>query len=164
MRCRFGNSMIAKKGAARTMLRLIREGQAVGILVDQRAKPHEGELLPFFGRPARTSTLVARMSLKTGAPVVPVFSWRLDDGRWLVSYRPPVEPDSVGSETIPDATLALTQKYLDLTEEAIRQTPERWLWMHDRWRIEEAQPPAGKENAAPSQGRPVAEAETRTSS
>lgn len=135
MRCRFGNQMIAKKGAARAMLRRLREGGVVGILIDQRAKVNEGELLPFFGRPARTSTLVARMSRKTGAAVVPVFSWRLDDGRWLVRYGEPVEPESVAGECEEQAVMSLTQRYLDLTEAVIREQPERWLWMHDRWRV-----------------------------
>ncbi|MEM6701456.1 MAG: lysophospholipid acyltransferase family protein [Acidobacteriota bacterium] len=157
MRCRFGNQMIAKKGAARAMLRRLREGGTVGILIDQRAKLREGELLPFFGQPARTSTLVARMSRKTGAAVVPVFSWRLDDGRWLVRYGEPVEPfevephrgdaDCVDPEGVAmercdaapceeAAVMALTQRYLDVTEAVIREQPQRWLWMHDRWRIE----------------------------
>lgn len=133
IRCRFGNSMISKKGAARVMLRVLRQGGSVGILIDQRAKRNEGELLPFFGHPARTSTLVARMSMKTGAAVVPIFSRRLPDGRWLVKYQPGIEPSSVTQAAGHEHALALTQRYLDTTEAEIRAHPEQWLWMHDRW-------------------------------
>ncbi len=141
IRCRFGNTMITKKGAARVMLRILRDGGAVGILIDQRAKPNEGELFPFFGHPARTSTLVARMSMKTGAAVVPIFSWRRDDGRWQICYREGIEPDSVSADCQQLQCQLLTKRYLEITEQEIRKRPHHWMWMHDRWRLRPPDPP-----------------------
>ena len=66
MRERFGNTVIPKRGAARRMLEVMRERGRLGILIDQRVQEREGIAVPFFGRPALTSPILARLSLRTG--------------------------------------------------------------------------------------------------
>ncbi len=66
IRTRFGNRTIPKRGAARGTLAVLAEGGVVGILIDQRVYPAEGEPLPFFGEPALTSTLLARLAIRYG--------------------------------------------------------------------------------------------------
>ncbi len=131
MRERFGNTVIPKHGAARRMIEVIRERGRLGILIDQRVQEREGIAVPFFGRPALTSPILARLSLRTGAPVVPLAVYPQPGGRYRVVVRPPIFPPE--GESGDEAVLALTRRYLEVAEEDIRQHPEMWLWMHRRW-------------------------------
>ena len=131
LRERFGTAVIPKRGAARGMLETMRQHGRLGILIDQRVQEKEGIAVPFFGRPALTSPILARLSLRTGAPVVPLTVYPEPGGRYRVVVRPAILPpaDAKGDE----AALALTRRYLEVAEEDIRAHPEMWLWMHRRW-------------------------------
>jgi Kdo2-lipid IVA lauroyltransferase/acyltransferase len=133
LRERFGYAVIHKQGAARRMLQLLRQGGRIGILIDQRVQPREGIHVPFFGRPALTTPVLARLSLRSGAPVVPVFAYPAPGGRYRCVIRPPILPDAVAGEGEDAQAAALTRLYLAATEDEIRQHPEMWLWMHRRW-------------------------------
>lgn len=125
-RTRFGGSIIPKRGAARGMLRTLAEGGRVSILMDQRPGPGEGIPVPFFGHPALTSPLLARMALRFELPVQPCFGYPAAGGRYRLVFREPIPPEG-------DAA-ALTARYLAAVEREVRQAPGLWLWMHDRWR------------------------------
>jgi KDO2-lipid IV(A) lauroyltransferase len=130
VRERFGNITVPRRGAGRKAMRALRSGGRVWILADQRVHPREGIELPFFGRPAMTSTLAARLSLRCGSPAVPLFCHPEPGGRFRIEVRPPIHPEGSGDE----AVRALTARYLQVTEAEIRRHPEMWLWMHNRWR------------------------------
>jgi KDO2-lipid IV(A) lauroyltransferase len=132
LRARFGNFVLPKRGAARKMLETIRRGGRVGLLIDQRVQAKEGIETTFFGHAALTSPILARMSLRTGAPVVPVTIYPEPEGRYRLVARPAVLPPE-GAEDDEPAVAALTQRYLAVAEEDIRAHPEMWLWMHRRW-------------------------------
>jgi KDO2-lipid IV(A) lauroyltransferase len=132
LRERFGNAVIPKRGAARGMLETMRERGRLGILIDQRVQEKEGIAVPFFGRPALTSPILARLSLRTGAPVVPLTVYPEPGGRYRVVVRPAILPPSNPAKG-DEAALALTRRYLEVAEEDIRAHPEMWLWMHRRW-------------------------------
>jgi|CXWL01.1.fsa_nt_gi KDO2-lipid IV(A) lauroyltransferase len=134
-RRKFGNELISKHGAARPILKTLAAGGRVGILIDQRARPKEGISVPFFGLPAHTNPILARLSRRTGAPVVPIYGYPLPKGRYRVVLRPAIEPTSVDElKDEEEAVAELTRRYLQNVEEEIRRQPELWLWMHDRWR------------------------------
>ncbi len=135
LRERFGNVTIPKHGAARRMIEVLRAGGIVGILIDQRVQAREGIEVPFFGRPALTTPVLARLSLRTGAAVVPVALFPEPDGRYRFlahSAILPPEPPQRGEEE-EAAVAALTREYLAAAERDIRRHPEQWLWMHRRW-------------------------------
>ncbi len=133
VRERFGNKTIAKRSAALKMMRILRNKGRVGILIDQRVHPREGKAYPFFGRPAVTTLLPAQLSLRTGAPVVPVFALPEDDWRrFKIIITEPIYPPDEATRSSADE---LTTQYLEVMEQAIRKYPELWLWMHRRWRV-----------------------------
>ena len=133
VRERFGNSTIAKRSAALKMMRILRSKGRVGILIDQRVHPRDGKAFPFFGHPAFTTLLPAQLSIRTGAPVVPVFALPIDDWRrFKIVITEPIYPPSEGDRGLADE---LTKRYLAVMEAAIRKYPELWLWMHRRWRV-----------------------------
>jgi KDO2-lipid IV(A) lauroyltransferase len=131
MRERFGNTVIPKHGAARRMLEVMRDRGRLGILIDQRVQEREGIAVPFFGRPALTSPILARLSMRTGAPVVPLTVYPEPGGRYRVVVREPVFPPAGKGDD--EAVQALTRRYLEIAEADIREHPALWLWMHRRW-------------------------------
>lgn len=133
LRERFGTRTILRgtPGAARQLLRTLRAGGALGMLIDQDTKV-EGVWVDFFGRPAYTPVGAADMAIRLGATVLPTFIERLADG----SHRAHVEPPLV----IPSDPVAATAAMTATIEAQIRRVPEQWVWLHRRWR---RQPPAG---------------------
>jgi KDO2-lipid IV(A) lauroyltransferase len=132
-RRRFGNHLIPKRGAARGMLRALQTGEEVALLVDQRVQPKEGVEVPFFGRPAWTTPVPARLSLRFSVPVVPAFGYPAPGGRYRVEVLPPVEPVTASADD-EGAVRELTARYTGIMEAAIRRDPALWLWMHRRWK------------------------------
>jgi KDO2-lipid IV(A) lauroyltransferase len=132
LRGRFGNSTLPKHGAARKMLEAVRRRGRVGILIDQRVMAKEGIEVPFFGHPALTSPILARMSLRTGAPVVPVSIYPEPGGRYRLVARPAILPPA-GAVDEEAPVAELTRRYLAVAEDDIRARPTMWLWMHRRW-------------------------------
>jgi KDO2-lipid IV(A) lauroyltransferase len=130
LRGRFGVITVNRRGAGRKTMQALRNGGRVWILADQRVHPSEGIEVPFFDRPATTSTLAARLALRYGTPAVPIYCYPEPRGRFRIEVRPPIRPKGSGR----DAVAALTARYVAATEEEIRRRPEMWLWMHNRWR------------------------------
>ena len=121
--------------AARGMLKAMDRAERVAILIDQRVHPHHGVEVPFFGRPSWTSPLPAQISLRSGAPVLPIFAYRMPRGRYRIVAHPPIRSvSSGGSKPAASDVAALTARYSEVTEAAIRRELDQWLWMHDRWR------------------------------
>ena len=127
-----GNSVIYRRGAIRRVLRALGSNQAVAVLIDQHMQSADAVYVDFFNRPAATTSALAALALKTGAPVVPVFALPLPGGRFRMVYEHPVEPPAAGDGEA--AIRAFTQRCTDVLEMYVRRYPELWLWMHRRWR------------------------------
>ena len=135
MRCSTGNSVIYRRGAIRRVLRALSENQAVAILIDQHIQTSDAIYVDFFNRPAATTSALAAIALRTGAPVVPVFALPLPRGRFRMIYEHPVDPPGADNA---DAIREFTQRCTDVLEMYVRRYPDLWLWMHRRWRDVEA--------------------------
>jgi KDO2-lipid IV(A) lauroyltransferase len=131
MRTATGNFVIHRRGALRQILRALGENKGVAILIDQHIQTSEAVVVDFFNRPAATTSAVAALALRTGAPIVPVFAVRLPGGRYRMIYEHPVVPPPADH---PDAVRELTQRCTDVLEMYVRRYPSNWLWMHRRWR------------------------------
>lgn len=137
-RRRFGNRLLPKRGAARGMLRAIADGETVALLIDQRVQPREGIEVPFFGHPAHTTPVLARLSLRFGVPVIPLYALPAPGGRYRIVFKPgiepPVLPEGASDGDREAAVRHLTVRYMEEMEQEIRRHPHLWLWMHRRWR------------------------------
>jgi KDO2-lipid IV(A) lauroyltransferase len=133
VRTRFGNRSIDKKMAARSALKLLREGGTLGILADLNTQPHEGVFVPFFDRPACTTSGIAVLALRTDAAVIPVVApWHEGRGRYVFHGSPVVELVRTGDHER-DVEIN-TARFTAAIEEQIRKYPEQWLWIHKRWK------------------------------
>ena len=131
IRCRTGNVVIYRQGSIRKVMRLLAQKHGVAILIDQHISGADAVNVEFFERPAATTSAVAALALRTGAPVVPVFALPSGRGRYRLIYEHPIEPPAAESE---DAVRELTQRCTDVLEMYVRRHPDLWLWMHRRWR------------------------------
>ena len=131
MRQGTGNTVIYREGAVRKVLRMLAMNQGVAMLIDQHMHSPDAIWVQFFQRPAATTSTLAALALRTGAPVVPVFTVPLPGGRFHMIYEPPVEPPAPGTA---DPIREFTQRCTDVLEMYVRRQPEMWLWMHRRWR------------------------------
>ena len=132
-RAHLGNRTIDKRSAAREMMEILRAGETLGILVDLNTLDREGIFVDFFGRPASTTFMVAKLALRTGAAVLPVFApWDKERGCFLLKVDPPLSIERTGNED--EDVRRLTQQYTRIVEDYVRRYPDQWLWIHRRWK------------------------------
>jgi KDO2-lipid IV(A) lauroyltransferase len=129
-----GNVVIYKQKALAQILKTLREGRLVAIMLDQNVQAKDGIFVRFFGRPACTTTVAAALAIKTGCPIVPARCVRRPDGRYRMAYGPLVEWTASGRRD--EDIAALTQQLTSVIEGWVRETPEQWLWLHRRWKTQ----------------------------
>jgi KDO2-lipid IV(A) lauroyltransferase len=127
-----GVRTVDARNAVREVLRTLRRGEAVGMLLDQSALRSERVFVPFLGRPAATNVGLAMLALKSGAPVLPAFSARGVDGRHRAWIGAPIPPATEGGR---DERLGvMTARYTAAIEGQVRRHPDQWFWVHNRWK------------------------------
>ncbi len=148
-RSRNGLQELIAKGSSgtRRVFALLRKGDAVCMLVDQRAS--EGILVPFFGREAQTTVAPAMFALKLGSAILPVSNERVGGARFRVRVHPPIEPEHTGDHDR-DAH-AMTVKITQFIESQVRERPGEWLWIHKRW-VDDAVLRKRAQTLSPSRG------------
>ena len=128
-----GNEVFSKYDAVRDILRTLRHGWCVALMIDQDSRSVGAPVfVDFFGRPAATTQSLALLALKTEAPIVPVFGLPLPDGRYRITYHPEIPVVRTGDRRAD--ILALTQVCTSLIEKQVRERPECWMWLHRRWK------------------------------
>lgn len=117
------------RGAAMRVARVMKRGRHMAILADQRIP--EGVSVQFFGRPAPTNPMIGRLARQFDCPVHGIRSIRLPGGRFRVEATPPLAltRDAAGRIDADAATAAVTR----VIEGWVREHPDQWLWLHNRW-------------------------------
>lgn len=117
----------ADLSGVRALIKALRKGQMVGMLPDQAPKTGEGVWLDFFGRPAYTMTLAARLS-ETGATTLLTWGERLPQGRGYRIHFQPLTPPLSGT------TQERAQQINHAVEALVRQCPAQYLWGYNRYK------------------------------
>lgn len=120
------------RDATREILRRLRANEAVGILLDQSAVRSESVFVPFLGRPASTNFGLAMLAVRTGAPVLPAFAVRGPDGVHRGRVGPPIPAPAGGTRA--ERVGVATARYTAAIESFVREHPEQWFWVHNRWK------------------------------
>ena len=132
-RTRCGNQTVNKRGGARSMLKILRSGGALGLLLDVNTLGDEGIFVNFFGVPASTNFMIAKLALRTETPLVAGFApWNEARKKFDFQYGEPIIPRVSGDEEA-DVRRLTTELSL-FTENMIRKYPDQWLWIHKRWK------------------------------
>ncbi len=131
LRTRFGAGLIPNTHAMRKILRQLKKGNLVALLMDQNVDWYEGVFVEFFNHRACTNKGFALMALKTRAPVVPTFMVR-DGNRYIIEFCAEIELVQTGDRT--HDIEANTLRYNQAIEAMIRCYPDQWFWVHQRWK------------------------------
>jgi len=137
MRTLNGNTLIAKEGSAKTIRRLLGKNKTIALLSDQNVAAREGVFVDFFGRPACTAVGTAVLAMRTGAPVIPAFMPRMESGKYKFIIKPAVEITVTGNDEADIVTN--TQLFARIVEDMVREYPDQWFWIHQRWKTKKCQ-------------------------
>jgi KDO2-lipid IV(A) lauroyltransferase len=132
LRTSTGNTIISKKGAMIKLVRTLRKGKMIGLLIDQGTSRREGVDVTFFGRNTYATHAASLLATRYNCQVLPVYCIRESNAELTVVVEPPLKlhkTDDVRSDLQTN-----TQIMTDSVEKIIRLYPEQWLWFHKRWK------------------------------
>jgi KDO2-lipid IV(A) lauroyltransferase len=133
-----GLRVVPKYGALKPIVAVIRQGQCLGILIDQDVRSH-GIFAEFFGRQASTIPTPATLALRLRVPLIVGCCVRTEDEpmTFQLSWQGPIEVDP---ENDRDAEVhRLTSELNRRLEGFVREHPGQYFWQHRRWK---SKPPA----------------------
>jgi KDO2-lipid IV(A) lauroyltransferase len=131
---RAGLGIIPKRNSMGFVLDTLSKNETIIFIMDQYAKTSkEGIAVDFFGKPAGTFRSLALVAKRSGAPVVPSYSYRAADGTHVMEFWPAlawIEDDDSDREIH-----ANTRQYNAAIEDMVRAHPDQWWWPHRRWKV-----------------------------
>ncbi len=137
LRHSIGVELIYRDDSPKKIFQCLKSGEALGLLPDQDIAGLKGVFVDFFGKPAHTSIAPVKLSLTTGAPIACVFLVRLPKNKYKIIFKDVIRPIIENSEA--EALQKYTALWMRDIEDVIRQYPDQWGWMHNRWKT---QPPS----------------------
>ena len=145
-----GYTNIARGKGTREIIRTIKKGEAVGMLIDQDTKA-QSVFVDFFGKPAHTPSGPAVLARRLDVPIIPIFMYLKDDLSYGLECQPPL--DLIKTDDEESDIIANIQKISDAYEAMIRRFPEQWVWMHKRWKNQ----PIVRTDNGPNNNKPQGE-------
>ena len=113
----------------KALLKTLKRGEAAGILPDQVPGEGEGVWADFFGKPAYTMTLAARLAQSTGAAIILAYAERLPRGEGYTLHLQPFPA------AFPEDRLEAAQMLNHAIEDLVRKCPEQYLWSYNRYKV-----------------------------
>ncbi|MCF6285222.1 MAG: lysophospholipid acyltransferase family protein [Candidatus Hydrogenedentes bacterium] len=131
IRCTEEVTTIPKDNAGKEVMRLLKEGYAVGILIDQ--SPRESAVpVTFFDAPCWATIAPVMIAVRAKVPILPVSCVRNADYSYTLTFYPPLEMER--TKNLRDDLVRNSQRCQDVIEGIVRKYPEQWLWLHRRWK------------------------------
>ncbi len=130
-RQKMGVQNIYSTAGVKEVMKVLKSGRMIGVLIDQDTSRVKGIYVDFFGRKARTPVGPMILALKLDAPIVPMAIVQTSKGDYKIFIRERIQP--LEGKTTEESTYHLTQKCTDFLEQIIREYPDQWVWMHKRW-------------------------------
>ncbi|QPJ65452.1 MAG: lysophospholipid acyltransferase family protein [Candidatus Nitrohelix vancouverensis] len=141
LRTRSGNHLLYRDESPVKIFRALKDNEAVAVMMDQNTAIG-GVFVDFFGKKAGSPTGAARLSLSSGAAVIPLFCYPQKDGSYRVQYGPELRIDKGGDKK--EAILNGAQECQNYIEAEIRKQPEAWMWIHRRWKTRPREETTGR--------------------
>jgi KDO2-lipid IV(A) lauroyltransferase len=130
-RTRFGARVIPQEDAMRDMMKVLRRGEILNLMVDQ-GRASDGVDVVFFGRKATAPRGAALVAIRCGSPVLMVSCVRAADGELILKIYPALDIERTGNLRADVEKNA--QIMSDAVEKAIREYPEQWCWNQRKWK------------------------------
>lgn len=135
LRNRFGINVFYKKNAMLPMIRALKKGDLVGILIDQNLNNRMHIKAPFFNHDAYCTPAPALLQIRYNVEVWPVCLVHTQKGHFKLIIGDPI-PWDVDQRPEEEQIIDLTARHQKAIEKMIRAYPDQWFWMHNRWKIE----------------------------
>ena len=126
-----GNGIFCRDESLLQIVRAIKNNEAVAVMMDQNTAKG-GVFVDFFGRKAATARSVARLSYRTGTPILPFFCYPTGKGTYRIKYGPELTLKKTGHRE--HDVIEWTQACEKFIEKTIHDTPDPWIWAHRRWK------------------------------
>lgn len=126
-----GVTILSKRNVSEKVINRLREGKIVAIFVDQRERKKSRVMVDFFGEKAPATPSPVVFSLRTGAPMIPLFNIRENKSHHHVIIGAPLVPETTGDMERDLETN--TQAYTKILENMVRKYPDQYFWLHNRW-------------------------------
>jgi KDO2-lipid IV(A) lauroyltransferase len=137
LRERFGVNVFYKKNALMRIMKAVNKGGICGMLVDQKlSRTAGGILIDFFGKPAPTTGSVALLQVRFGITVHPIFMVKTAHRKYKMIIGDAI-PWADNGKPMEEQVAELTRIQQKIMEEIIREYPDQWFWMHNRWNLSE---------------------------
>jgi len=114
----------------REIISRIKDGYSIALMMDQRVS--EGQKVPFFNKPAFTTTIPAQLALKYDCKLVPIFLERKEGANFEMTVHEPYNIEKTGNDE--EDTKNITLKINKIIEKMIIKNPKQWIWSHNRWK------------------------------
>lgn len=130
IRLKYNGNVIAKgRDGVKNLLTAIKEKQPIGMLVDQ--KMNDGVAVPFFGIDAMTAPAIAKLALRHQIPIIPLRTIRNHKTNFTMQFCNNIDISTTNDRNA-DEIRVLTD-INKVFEGWIREHPEQWFWVHNRW-------------------------------
>jgi len=130
-----GQQIIERKGALRKLVRCLKSGGTVGLLLDQNTSPREGGVfVDFFGLPVAVSSAAGLLASMTDSEIFFAYTLPCADGGYRGEMPHMISPEEIAAMDRDGRVMELTRRITGFYEEVIRARPECWLWSYKRWR------------------------------
>lgn len=143
-----GLKIVPHKGIVKDMIRALQEGETVGFLGDQRGDAERGIFVDFFGSRAPANEVFARLAIEGQARVLPLCTYRRDDGRYQSLFGEEVRITLTGDQR--QDLAAVSQQFHDVFETWLRLKPEQGFWLQRKWRRKSSKRRTGRTTPQPS--------------
>jgi len=114
----------------REIISKVKNGYSIALMVDQRVG--EGPRVPFFNKPAHTTTIPAQLALKYDCKLVPISLKRKNGPDFEMTIHEPYKIEKTGNDE--EDTKNITLKINNIIEKMVIKNPKQWIWSHNRWK------------------------------
>jgi len=136
-----GITTFPHKGSVKELTTLLRKGEMLACLADQRGDAERGIFVDFFGSPAPANEVFARMTIDGEARILPLCTFRRDDGRYQSIFWDEIRIELTGDRK--EDLTRMSQQFHDLFEKWLRMKPEQGFWLQRKWRRKPSRRRAG---------------------
>jgi len=131
-RTKFKMTMAEKKGAIKHLLKALRKGEALSMMIDQNVNPKDGIYIDFLGAKATQTAAPAFLARKFDALIIPLLINTKPENENIITFFDPIITAKTDDEQ--KDILDSTQAQADVFSKVILKYPEPWFWCHKRWK------------------------------
>jgi KDO2-lipid IV(A) lauroyltransferase len=132
-----GIKVFDTRQSPREMMRWLKDGGMLGVLMDTDSFRVRSMFIPVFGRLSHTPVGQSIIALRTDTPVVPIICLR-NGSRYKIKVWPEIKIER--TENFEHDVYNLTKECTRIWEKIVKENKDQWIWIHNRWHNRPEQP------------------------